>query len=157
RHFLVGGVEEGRGERVYLLDIDGGKPRPITPENYRGVGPISTAGKRFLARGPDGKAQICSVDGGTPPPVPGLQVDELPAGWTADDRAHYVQAKGGPGARIDRLDLATGRRELWKEILPSDPTGVIRTSSVLISPDGTFYAYAYSRVLSNLFLVEGLK
>jgi hypothetical protein len=60
-------------------------------------------------------------------------------------------------AKIERLDPATGRAEPWREILPSDATGVVRVSSVLVAPDGTFYAYAYSRVLSNLFLVEGLK
>ena len=59
--------------------------------------------------------------------------------------------------RIDRLDLATGRREPWKEILPADATGVVRVSSVFLAPDGSFYVYAYSRVLSNLYLVEGLK
>ena len=100
---------------------------------------------------------MCSIDGGAPVPLQGVEPGDLVVGWTADDRALFVQAQGGPGARIDRLDLATGRRELWKEILPSDPTGVIRTSSVIISPDGSFYVYAYSRVLSNLFLVEGLK
>jgi hypothetical protein len=157
RHVLVGAAEQGRGDRVYLGDIEGGKLRPVTPENHRGAGPISTDGKRFIARGPDGRAEICPIEGGEPTPLTGLEPGEVIAGWTADDRALYVQGRGGPGARIDRLDLATGRRELWREILPSDPTGVIRTSSVLISPDGTFYAYAYSRVLSNLFLVEGLK
>jgi hypothetical protein len=35
--------------------------------------------------------------------------------------------------------------------------GTLRISSVLISPDGTFYVYAYSRVLSNLYLVEGIR
>ena len=41
--------------------------------------------------------------------------------------------------------------------MPADPTGVVRISSIFVAPDGTFYAYAYSRVLSNLYLVEGLK
>ena len=157
RHVLMGAAEPGRGDRVYLVDIEGGKPQALTPEHFGGPGPISTDGKRFLARGPDGRAQMCSIDGGQPAPIQGFQPGDFPVSWTTDDRALFVQGRGGPGARIDRLDLATGRRELWREILPSDPTGVIRTSSVLISPDGTFYAYAYSRVLSNLFLVEGLK
>ena len=90
-------------------------------------------------------------------PCPESSRARLPVGWTADDRSLYVQKRGGPSARIDRLDLATGRREPWKEILPADATGVVRVSSVFLAPDGSFYVYAYSRVLSNLYLVEGLK
>jgi Tol biopolymer transport system component len=157
RHLLVGGIEPGRGERIYLVDTDGGKPRALTPEKYRGPLPISADGKRFLVRGPDEKFYIYSTEGGEPMPVPGLGANDLPIGWGSGDRTLFVQRSGGPWARIERLDLATGRSEPWKEILPSDATGVVRISSVLVSPDGTFYAYAYSRVLSNLFLVEGIK
>jgi eukaryotic-like serine/threonine-protein kinase len=157
RRLLVGAGEEGRGDRVYLMDLEGGKPQPVTPENCRGPGPVSMDGKRFLAWGPEGRVRVCPIDGGQSTPLPGIEPGEVVTGWTSDDRALYVQRAGGPGARIDRFDLATGHRDLWKEILPSDPTGVIRTSSVFISPEGTFYAYAYSRVLSNLFLVEGVK
>jgi Tol biopolymer transport system component len=157
RRLLIGANEEGRGDRVYLVDVEGEKPRALTPENFRGPGPISTDGKRFLVRGPDEKAYIHQIEGGEPAPIPGFEPGDVAVGWTTDDRALFVQRSGGPGARIDRLDLATGRREPWREILPSDAAGVVRVSSVYVSPDGTFYAYAYSRVLSNLFLVEGLK
>ncbi|HEY3204267.1 MAG TPA: protein kinase [Thermoanaerobaculia bacterium] len=157
RHFLITANEEGRGDRVYLLDLDGGKPRAITPENFRGPGPISSDGKRFLVRAPDGKPVAYPIEGGEPTALAGLEAGDLPVGWTADDRGLFVQRSGAPAAKIERLDPATGRAEPWREILPSDATGVVRVSSVLVSPDGTFYAYAYSRVLSNLFLAEGLK
>ncbi len=157
RRLLVAAKEEGRGDRIYLADIDGGKPRAITPENLRGPGPISTDGKRFIARAPDGKPLAYPIEGGEPTAVAGFETGDVAVGWTADDRGLFVQRSGAPVAKIERVDLATGRAEPWKEILPSDATGVVRVSSVLISPDGTFYAYAYSRVLSNLYLVEGLK
>ena len=157
RRVIVGASEPGRGQRYYLMDLEGGKPRPITAENTRALGPISNDGKRFVANGPDGKQSIFPIAGGEPVPVPGFEPGETAVGWTADDRFLYVQKRGGPAARIDRLDVGTGRRELWKEILPADATGVVRISSVFLSPDGAFYVYAYSRVLSNLYLVEGLK
>ena len=157
RRVLIGAHEEGHGDRVYLGDTEGGKLRPITPENVRGPGPISIDGKHFLARGQDQKAYRFPVEGGEPTLVQGFESTDLPLAWTADDRALFVHRGGGPAARIDRLDLATGRREPWRELFPSDAAGVVRVSSVFISPDGSFYAYAYSRVLSNLFLVEGLK
>jgi len=158
RRLLLGAQEEGHGDRVYLTDIEGAKPRAITPENFRfPAGPISADGKQFIARGPDQKIYRYPIEGGQPAPIPGFEPDDLPVGWTADDRAIFVHRAEGPTARIDRLDLATGRRELWRELFPADGAGVVRVSSVFVSPDGSFYAYAYSRVLSNLYLVEGLK
>jgi hypothetical protein len=77
--------------------------------------------------------------------------------WTSDNRGLFVQRAAGLGSRVDRLDLATGHRELWREIVPSDAAGVVRISSIFLSQDGAFYVYAYSRVLSSLYVVEGLK
>jgi hypothetical protein len=60
-------------------------------------------------------------------------------------------------ARVFRLDLGTGRRELWKQIMPADRTGVIDIRGILPTPDGRAYAYSYLRILSELYVVEGLK
>jgi hypothetical protein len=58
---------------------------------------------------------------------------------------------------VDRIDLATGRRTLWKELMPPDPVGVIWIGAVRIAADERSYAYQYSRSSSELFLVEGLQ
>jgi Fe-S oxidoreductase len=65
--------------------------------------------------------------------------------------------RGELPARIIRIDLETGRRELWKELMPLDPAGVERISNVVVAPEVHVYAYAFARVLSDLFVVEGLK
>ena len=41
--------------------------------------------------------------------------------------------------------------------MPGDDAGILRISSMFVSPDGAFYVYAYSRAISNLYLVEGLR
>lgn len=56
-----------------------------------------------------------------------------------------------------RLDLATGRRELRRELMPPDPAGVLMIRPPHISSDGKSYAYSYRRTLSELFLADGLK
>jgi len=55
--------------------------------------------------------------------------------------------------------MATGRREPWLDASPPDPAGVSRldSSGAALTPDGRYYAYAYLRTLSDLFLVEGLR
>ncbi len=145
-----------RYTRIYLTDVQGTKPQALTEENYRGPTFASSDGKRFLVRGPDEKTSFYSFETRGLTLIPAVKPSDFVAGWTAAGTGLYVQGPGIP-APIDRLDLATGRRERWKEIVPSDDAGVVRISSLVVSPDGSFYAYAYSRVLSNLYLAEGLK
>jgi hypothetical protein len=41
--------------------------------------------------------------------------------------------------------------------MPADPSGVVNVNMVFLSRDGKTYAYDYSRILSELMVVEGLK
>ena len=56
-----------------------------------------------------------------------------------------------------KVRLETGRRELWKELIPSDPAGVLTILGVVTTPDRRYYAYTYLRRLTDLYLVGGLK
>ena len=60
-------------------------------------------------------------------------------------------------ARVYRVEIATGRRELWKEFSLPDPTGVTGIGCAAITPDGKTFVFTYSQQLSDLYLVEGLK
>jgi hypothetical protein len=56
-----------------------------------------------------------------------------------------------------RVDLATGRRDPWMDIVPADPAGAQSIPDVKFSADGKSYAYSVVRLLSDLYVVEGLK
>lgn len=57
-----------------------------------------------------------------------------------------------------KLDLATGRKELWKQLKPLDPAGIAWTGSVQVPPDGMSYARALrSGNIHALEFVEKLK
>ena len=77
--------------------------------------------------------------------------------WTSDGRSLFVYRLGEVPATVNRLELATGRKELWKKLVPPDVSGVTDISSVLITPDGNNYVYEYGRTLSDLYLVNDLK
>ena len=66
---------------------------------------------------------------------------------------------GGPvhGRRRWTRSAATGERRSWKTIRPADPVGIDTVIRILITPDGKSYCHDYVRVLSELFVVEGLK
>ena len=55
------------------------------------------------------------------------------------------------------LDLRTGEKKLWKELIPPDPAGVTSVSPVVVTLDRKFYVYSYVRSLADLYVVEGLK
>ena len=157
------GTEKGRAERLYVQDLAGGNPRPFAPEGTRstreqsGVLPVSPDGKLVAAQGPDQTISLYPLDGGTPRPVPGLLPGDGVVRWTADGHGLYVWAKGHLPARIFKVDLATGRREPWKELAPDDLAGAVQIYGVCLTPDGTSYAYGCVRMISDLFVVDGLK
>jgi len=97
------------------------------------------------------------VEGGAPIPIPGLEEGEVPVQWTADRRSLYVYRPAQAPARVFLLDLSSGRRTLWKELMPFDRAGASSVLNIAIAPDGKSYAYDYGQVLSDLYLVEGLK
>lgn len=60
-------------------------------------------------------------------------------------------------AQIDRVDVATGRRQPWKVLRPQDPAGVFGITNVAVTPDGRSYAYTFASSIGALYLAEGLK
>ncbi|HEY3124983.1 MAG TPA: hypothetical protein VGK70_13100, partial [Thermoanaerobaculia bacterium] len=82
---------------------------------------------------------------------------EVPTQWTADRRSLYVYRPVQDVARVFLLDVASGRRNLWRELSPFDAAGTSGILDIAITPDGKSYAYDYGQVLSDLYLVEGLK
>src|SRR5262249_19075310 len=98
-----------------------------------------------------------ALEGGEPQAVPGLAADEMPAGWSGDGRFLYVFRRRDIPVRVSKLDIQTGKRELWRELAPADGAGIVDMAPVMPTPDGSAYAYGYSRTLSDLYVVEGLK
>jgi hypothetical protein len=152
-------AEPGHDSRVYLGDAEGGAPKSLTPEGYRvpqqGVGMLDA--RRFLARGTDQRLHVCSIQGGEPVPLPGSAPGDLIVGPSAGEGAIWLRRGRGLPARIVRLDLASGREEPFREFVPADPTGIVDLMGVRVTRDARYYAYSYGRLLSDLYLVEGLK
>ena len=159
KRLVLWASEPGHAGRLYVQSIDGGPPKPITPEGY-GLGfggtPVSPDGRWIAGLAPDRKMVLVPLDGGPPRPVPGARPDESGWGWTADSKALYVGSIAMP-ARVEICDIATGARRLWKEITPPDPAGVLAVGPVLVAPDGKSYVYSYRRALDDLIVVNGPK
>ena len=138
----------------------GGAPRPATAEGVQLVPYshlISPDGRWFAATGSDRRVALFPTEGGDPRPVRGLAADELPCGWDTSGRVLYVYRPGDLPARVDRIDIESGARQPWKELMPADPTGVSFIRPPHITPDGEAYAYSYARTLTTLYRVQGLR
>ena len=157
RELLIGGSEAGHGIRAYVVGSAGGKPRVVTPD-LAGGGALSPDGRLLAATGPDRRARIYPVAGGEPREIQGIAPDEVPIQWGADGETLYLARYGEAPLPLYRLNVKTGRRELWKSLIPANRTGFVRIDSVIVARDGGAYAYSYDWVAaSDLFTVKGWK
>ncbi|MGA9393599.1 MAG: protein kinase [Candidatus Sulfotelmatobacter sp.] len=156
KSIVFSSAEPGRKARTFFLDIQGGAARPITPEGT--VGNRMTPDGKFLLAGDEKHEEwLYPLAGGTPQKLNfSLNADEFTVGLTADGKDLLVGRHGIP-MKIVRVDLTTGKREPWKEISPADPAGVQSIVYIKFSADGKSYAYSTLRVLSDLYVVDGLK
>jgi eukaryotic-like serine/threonine-protein kinase len=152
KQILFNANEPGHGPRLYVRDFGGGKPRAISPEGYV-LSVASPDSRSAVATGPDRKYYLYSIAGGEPTAVPGLEPTDAVDQFTSDSRFVYVHRREAP-LRVYRLELATGRKELWRTLMPSDAAGVSSLSPIP-TPSGEWYVYNYVRTLSDLYLVEG--
>ncbi len=141
--------------RSFELNIESGERRPLTPEGVTGS-LISPDGKFIIASGQGHDRMLFPLEGGESRKIPGLEPADQLIRWSADGRSLYVAQSGLP-VRVYKLDISSGRRELWKEINSSDPAGLISIRFSTLSSDEKAYAYTYLRILSDLFIVETAK
>ena len=155
---VFSGNEPGRGVRLYVQDVAGGLPLPIAPEGINGTAfAVSLDGQMVAAIGSDLKGYLYPTSGrGDPRLIPGLEPGDLPTSWSQDGHALFVYQTGEVPAKVYRVDLAAGKRTLWKQLVPGDPAGVATIGPILVTPDGKTFVYGFHRTLADLYLVEGL-
>ena len=143
--------------RIYVQAVSEGKPRAISPERFTfppATSPVSPDGKSVLAVS-GGKWVVFPIEGAAQgSAIPGIEPEEVPIQWSADSRSLYLIRRGERPPKVWLLDLTTGQRRLWKQLPTQDFHLVFR---IRVSPDGRSYAYNGRMVLSELYLVSGLR
>jgi hypothetical protein len=148
---------EGEGPlHGYHASFGGGPARPLT--NLPG-------GHLWNCVSPDGKYVLeTSVPANEPAQnvivelatgkvrnAPLLQGDQ-PVQWDQDGAHAFVVQKTEVEATIFRVDLNSGKREVWKQIRPADPSGILSLRSFFVTPSGSAYGYSAARALSSLYV-----
>ncbi len=158
KHLLAVGIETGHGARDYLIDLDTGGSKALTPEGTVGIN-LSPDGNNMTVKSPDGKCSIWPLDGTGLRPIPEFDSSYDLIGWTPDGRSLYAvsshNARGG--AKVYKLDPSTGKMEFWKTFGDRAGAGTSDVGAPRFSKDGKAYAYIYVKTLSEAFVVKGLK
>ena len=158
KRILFSADEPGKGVRFYIYDMASGTSKPISQEGVNGTAfALSPDSQEIAAIGPDEKGYLYPVAGGDPRPINGINQGEQPITWSGDGQSLYIYQPGELPARVYRLDLKSGKRTLWKELMPSDPAGVENIGPIYMTPDAKSCVFGYHRMLADLYLVEGLK
>ncbi len=159
KRIVFAGNEPGHGNRLYVQDLDGGPPRPISPEGLAYTCwhlPISPDGQFVAALASDHKLYLYPINGGEP------RLLDVPGGmftsgsWDSTGRFLYLVSSEMP-PKAYRVDIATGKLTLWRDLAPGDPAGVKGVHALLVTPDARTYVYGYLQMLSDLYLVQGVK
>ncbi|MFZ0478011.1 MAG: protein kinase [Terriglobales bacterium] len=158
KQLLGSGIEPGHGVRDYLIDLSSGAGKPVTPEGVAGT-QLSPDGRSVAVSGPDGKWGVWPLDGSGLRPIPGLDSKYYVVGWTPDGTSVYAapSALRATAQNIFRVNVTTGKMELWKTLGANIPAGVVFVGGPHFSRDSAAYAYLYFQVLSQAYVVRGLK
>jgi len=98
------------------------------------------------------------MDGSGFRPIPNLDPQYATIGWTPDGSSVYVSSNRfrDRAVKVYRVNVSTGKMDYWKSFGDSLPPGS-HAAPPHFSADGSAYAYVYEQVLSEAYVVKGLK
>ena len=157
KELLATGIEAGHGVRNYLIDVQNGNSKIITPEGVAGAFPSPDA-RSTAVIGPDGKWGIWPLDGSGLRLIPDwTRSTTSQTGRRRGDRCMPWRDARSATADVLKVNIETGKMEPWKTFGRGRREGVTSTGGPLLSSDGSAYAYVYSQVLSQAYVVKGLQ
>jgi eukaryotic-like serine/threonine-protein kinase len=154
KRILFTGNQPGRPVRSWMYDLDGGQPKPITPEGVRATR-VSPDEHTFVVVDPH-KLLLGDIASGESKATIELQGGESVVRWSGDGRYLFLAQAESETVRLTRVDVASRKREPWR-VLKAPESGAEFVGPVAMSADGKAAAGTFQHDLSNLFLVQGLK
>jgi Tol biopolymer transport system component len=158
RRIVIAAQEKGKPARSYIQDLSGGPPRPFAEEGMRAT-LVSPDGREIAGSTLEGLHLIYPADGeGRARAILGAEPGDFLVQWSADGKSILVRGAEERPLTLYRIDLASGRRERWKELAPPDMAGFVEFGAgpmgVHVTPDLRFYAYNFYSDLENLRMTD---
>lgn len=153
KHILISSRTSPALPEFYSMDFSGNKVRlPIEAIEEQVL--ISPDGDSLLLTSGDQAYKIYSLSSGKSIPFNGVESGELPMRWSQDQKSIFVRSLFSLPAKVYKVEVSSGKRNLFKEITVPDPAGFVVFTNIIVSDDQQSYAYSYRRGLSTLFLIE---
>ncbi len=156
QRLIVNANEQGHSTRCYVLDLVGGKPKPVTPEGTV-CGPSSPDSRYVVGVGQDSKVAIYPIGDSLPRSLPAPDAGFLPVQWSSDGTLLFGYHLGELPSRIYKVRIDNGKESFVQELRPGVPAGVVMVAPVVVNREGTRFAYSYNQTLSVLYLISGLR
>ena len=163
RRITVVNRGEHRQGQLLVWDVEMSAPPRLLSAKGDIRTPVVAPDGRTVAAAVAGTGPVlCPADGGPCRPVMAGAAQDQPLQWSSDGRWLFVRRTpvyqpNTPTSWIDRIEVATGSRQPWKELRPADPAGAYAIGGVYLTPDGKSYVYSVGASLGELYLAEGLK
>jgi eukaryotic-like serine/threonine-protein kinase len=162
QRILVTGDRASQPLRTYVEDLATGKAKPVTVPGVR-ASAVSPDGHAVVVA-TAGKIYLHSLDTGAERAIATVDPSATALAWDRTGRYLFLLERRGillerldsPAEAILRLDVSTGRAEMWRQLRTPDPLASF-FQSVALSGDGRAYAFSYQRDLSTLYLVKGVE
>jgi len=161
KHVVYPANEPGHLPRVFMQDLNGGPPQPISPEGVIGWR-VSPNGQWIAVSVHDPNSSVVheamlSIADQKIVEMKGFKDNDARLGWAFDNQV-YVVDKNDPGSAMPtvKLDPLTGVRTPWRTIYGA-PFGGVVIDTFVVSPNGDNYGFGYRVRLSDLYTVSGVR
>jgi len=161
---VILGHEKNRPARLFIQDIAHGDPQALTPEGTVTRYPtVTSAGRSRGQPGAERRLALVSPRWKRPRKIASLREGDMPLRFDTTGRFLFVREAGtgtvfgNDRAVIVRVDTRAPVRQPWLNLQPAERVGLVSIAAIRLSADGQSYAFSYSRDVSNLVLVEGLR
>ncbi len=153
RRLLVCANEPHASTRSFVVEPASHHIEPVGPEGVSEGFP-SPDRTHFAARDRDGWL-LCSFTGKPEPrPIAGMTPTDEVVRWNRDGSALYCFSRSEVPSKLDRVDLASGRRETIIRLGDRDAAGLVSVLSVGLADDLKSVVYATSNYSSTLYTVS---
>lgn len=157
RRLLLRASKPDHLPRLYVTDMAGATPKPLTDEEAQIFGTVSPDGKWVATLSASGAARLIPFEGGEAKPLPWLDARDYLLRWSSDGRGLFVARPEAAPPRLERVDVDTGKRTVVAKLDPADKAGLVDLGYFLISADGRSYVYSYRRNLAALYVGTGVR
>ncbi len=157
KSILFAGTDKAGVNRMYVQSLDGGTPRPVTPEDVTVMQNTVSPDGRWLIADDGTVLRIFPLGDGESRVLPGAQPGDQPIRWSSDPNVVFVASVVGQTQHVHAINIVRGTRTPMMQLAVKDHVGASGIQRLVLSADGKSYAYLYTRTLQNLYVVKNVK